>query len=69
MRSPTFFSFFFFLTYAKHALTFGDVCLDYTECSVVIISSVCYFCCILYSIAYIAWVHLHNYCLNKITLR
>lgn len=61
--------FFFFLTYVKHEPAFGDVCLDYTEYSVVIISSVCSFHCILYSIAYIACEHFHNDCIKKITLR
>lgn len=58
--------FFFFWPYAQHAPTFGDVCLDYTECYAVIISSVGSLHCIFHSITDIACVHLHNYCIDNI---
>ena len=57
---------FFFLTYAKHVPTFGDICLDYTEHYTVIISSVGSLHCIFHSIAYITCIYLHNYCINCI---
>lgn len=45
------------------------VCFDYAKCNANISSSVRSFHCILHSTTYTPWMHLHNYCTNKITFR